>query len=77
MTYVAMMECNQPFSDPPELSVAFLTGGRRYRYLIPLPVLMTSFLAPAQLAGDSFTSRWDRLCAPGLEASQTVQTSLR
>jgi len=76
-TYTIMVECNQPFGDPPMLVLQFSeAGGRNFRYDIPCPVVVTSFMNPAQLQGADFLQRWDRLVGPGLEASTTVPSTL-
>jgi hypothetical protein len=77
-THTIMIECNQPFSQSPTLRVQFSTLKRGQNiYLIPLPVVLTQFLAPASLGGNDFLSRWDRLNAPGLESVVEVKSSLR
>ena len=45
-----------------------------YEYHIPLPMLMTHFMEPAELDEEGFHTRWERLAAPGLEASEVVPT---
>lgn len=77
MTYTIMLECNQPFADPPVLVVKFSEGnGRTFRYDLPCPVIVTSFMNPAQLQGPDFLQRWDNLVGAGLEASATVPSTL-
>jgi hypothetical protein len=76
-TYVVMAECMNPFASPPALIVKFTASPVKYKYEIPLPVLMTNFMAPAALEGQDFHSRWGRLTASGLEASQVIGSSMK
>jgi len=45
-------------------------------YKIPIPIIMTQFMAPVALVGADFLGRWDRLSAPGLENVIQVPSTL-
>ena len=76
-TQVLMMECMQPFQDPPELKVAFSSGGASMAYTVPLPILLTHFCEGVHLDIADFDVRWGRLVGAGLEGSATFTSPLR
>ena len=68
-----MLECMKPVPGGPRVTISYVDSllGRRSSTL-PLPVTVTSFNDPLTLGGADFTTRWEALSGPGLQAQEVL-----
>ncbi len=62
------VECLGVLPEPPVMSVAFLMDGQPVRRQIKLPIVLTKFMEPVQLAGTELFPRWRQIGGPPREA---------
>jgi len=76
VTQVMMLECVKPAAVGPKVTISYndtLKGSRSNT--IDLPLIVTSFNEPLNLAAADFTARWSQLVAPGQEAQEVLKPS--
>jgi len=76
VTQVMMLECVKPASQIPTVTFSYtdtLLGKRSNT--IDLPIIITTFNEPLNLASADFTARWQQLVSPGQEAQEVVKPS--
>jgi hypothetical protein len=73
---IIMMECMKPAADGPSLNIIYketIQGTRNAT--IHLPIFVTSFNEPLSLSPQDFTSRWQQMSTPGLEAIEICSST--
>ncbi|PWN35398.1 Adaptor protein complex AP-2 alpha subunit [Meira miltonrushii] len=66
---VVEFECKQFFSKPPVLRVSYLAGSMQ-ELTLRLPVVLSKFIEPVQLAGTDFFERWKQIGGAPREAQR-------
>jgi hypothetical protein len=66
---VVQLECHEFFSKPPVLRINYLAGSMQ-EISLRLPVILTKFVEPVQLAAADFFERWKQIGGPPREAQQ-------
>ena len=71
-----MVECMKPVAAIPTVTISYIDAlaGQRNNTL-PLPLVVASFNDPLVLTGLDFTTRWESLTAPGLQAQEIFHPS--
>lgn len=67
---LVLVECKDIFTSPPVLSISYLAGSLQ-TITLRLPIYLTKFLEPVQLAQADFFERWKQIGGPPREA-QTI-----
>jgi hypothetical protein len=71
-----MIECMKPTFPGPKIVVSYKdssVGSRKNE--LDLPIVVTTFNEPLQLAGPDFETRWSQLTATGQETQETYSFS--
>jgi len=72
-----MLECMQPFNVNPTLKFSFSVNGSNYAYAIPLPVVMTRFIAANdEMDKSQFDVRWDSMVEPLLQRQEVFNVPM-
>ncbi|TKY89433.1 hypothetical protein EX895_001964 [Sporisorium graminicola] len=72
---LVLLECKDLFTQPPILEVSYLAGSLQ-EIRLRLPVLMTKFVEPVQLAATDFFERWRQIGGPPREAQKVFSFKL-
>ncbi|UZJ51705.1 hypothetical protein CBS101457_001025 [Exobasidium rhododendri] len=67
--HVIEVECKHPFTRPPLLKISYLAGSMQ-EISLRLPVILTKFIEPVQLASSDFFERWKQIGGPPREAQK-------
>lgn len=72
---VIKVDCMDVFIDVPSLDLEFSVNGAPQRFLLKLPLFLSKFSVPAEMAGPDFFTRWKALANPGQEAQKVFNAN--
>ncbi|KAL5503628.1 hypothetical protein EMCRGX_G010605 [Ephydatia muelleri] len=67
---VINVECLAPFFEAPRITIKFSIGGVPRYLLLKLPIMLSKFLEPLEMAADQFFQRWKQLGSPNQESQK-------
>eukprot|EP00967_Tisochrysis_lutea_P114774 scaffold183272_cov30-Tisochrysis_lutea.AAC.2 len=70
-----MIECMQPFGEPPQLSVRFMSSSAPVQLLLRMPVPPSKFFSPLKVDGPDFFRRWKVLEGKEVQKIFKLKTS--